>query len=239
MVLQKCFYFAACRRQSCQIQRRASDQGAFVRGEIRTQSLRLQFCQDEVINRCVYPSPIFHTRQLRIANRLKRPMSVRSTPTRTAAVPPRIGCSDGYPAFQQRNLILRELVLRWHLQFWIRVTYGLDQQTLLRFACHNHRPRIASLEQRFPRIELEPAFDFLAFCRVAFVTATDQQWPNLRFEKALPFSRFRRSSEQRQNRKQQRNDGQEQAHQLLDRVVFHECGTTLEQKGRELKLRTP
>ena len=70
-----------------------------------------------------------------------------------------------------------------HLQLVVGLVDRLDEQALLGMTGHDRRPTIAPLEQRLPRINLEPAARLLA--AMTGQTFVDQNRPDLQLEEAV------------------------------------------------------
>src|SRR5439155_9779969 len=80
-------------------------------------------------------------------------------------------------------LLCGQSFLGWHLQVFIDMPHCLYKQTLFRFARHDGWPRLSALEQGFPRIEHETAFDLVRLMAVAFIAVLRQDWLDLLFIK--------------------------------------------------------
>ena len=178
-----------CQRrwQPGQVETDAAQPGRVVRVGHGAHGGCFQFCEDEAIKRIERPRPVRHARRCGIGHGLKRPEffpfgEVDRPALRRDRAGPRIDGALLHPLLENRDFPGGQLLLGRHLQIFIRVAHGLDQQALFDVTGQDDWPAVAAGLPSGPRIESEPAFDFL-LVGVAFETPLREQWEHLRFEK--------------------------------------------------------
>jgi hypothetical protein len=157
----------------------------------------VQRCADEGVD-CTWRVVACDHRHRRIAQRLKRPVRpagiLRKRRGRGLVGPRR---PEFYPLLESRNLAVGELLLGRHLNIAF-VANGRDEQAFSWIAGDNRRPRYATLQHRFPRVQ--PQVRLLLFRAVARVAMFDQHRPNVGLEVVyclLPLVRRGGASKQR------------------------------------------
>src|SRR5207245_6587122 len=75
------------------------------------------------------------------------------------------------------------LVVRRHLQVFIRISDRLDQQSLVRLAWNDGRSVVAPLQDPIARVEKQPAFELFGILAMALIAILDKNRPNLFLEK--------------------------------------------------------
>jgi len=150
--------------------RRPADQGRFVSSPARAASRSPPARQDEAVERRPGPGLIPDGGDRRVARRSERPerappFDVDPRPRRRPGLAgARVRGTHRHPLRQQCDLRSGSFALGRHLQIFILVEHGLDQQALARFAGLDCRPRSPPFRQPSVLSNRRPPRSFLACC---------------------------------------------------------------------------
>ncbi len=150
--------------------------------------------QDEAIERRASPSRIADAWQRRLARRLEGPEPAAVLDVDDSLLRPRprpalggplvavgIGRPDLDPLLEVGDLLIRELLLRRHLQVAVRVPHRLNQQAIVRLARHDRRPSLSAAQNAARRVE--PQSRRLLLRPMTLVALLDKQRADLLLEK--------------------------------------------------------
>ena len=151
--------------------------------------MSLELREDKVVDGVFQPIRIFNLRERVILQRLKRPkLRVRS---RLDVFPGLFGLLPGirsphlYPGDEIVHLFFRKraLFFGWHLEVFIRIPDGSDDETLLRIAGNNGGSGISPFHPAFTEIEEQATFNLFGLSAVAFIAPLDQHRADVILEK--------------------------------------------------------
>ena len=141
-------------RQPGQIEGDSSDQGPLVGPRGGSQTRRLEFRQDKAIDRSSRPRLVFDARDSLVDGSTKRPMVRVAAPRATHGGGRRERNAHLDPSGQVGDLALGKFILLGrHFPYTGGMSHGTDQERLCGLARNDRRAGIASLEQRFARVE--------------------------------------------------------------------------------------
>src|SRR5262245_39892870 len=110
----------------------------------------LEHRENEAVDISLHPSTVADSRGSRFIYGLESPellLLLDINPARSFCLPDRVEMDPVlYPHTERRDLLWRELALRWHLETGVRVRDRLIKQALGRPARDDRGPRLAALE---------------------------------------------------------------------------------------------
>ena len=142
------------------------------------ESRGFDFCQNEMVDIRLRPDRVLHRRWRRLVQGLIAPKLAAFLEAHplllfhySAAARPRIGRAHLDPLLENGPFIIRQRLLRRHLQVPVSVADRLHQQALFRIAGDNGRTGVAALLPAFPAVQPQTALDlFLRAMAIEFAS---------------------------------------------------------------------
>ena len=169
-------------RQAGEVERRATDQGPLVGLRSRAHPLPFEAGEDEGVDRRLDPRPVPDRGRIDGADRLEGPVGLRGPGLGVGGRdrPLRPGSAHLDPGRDRLDGRRGELAFGRHLDVFVRLPDGLDDQALVGLAWHDRRPVLPAFEDRLAGVEPEPR---CLFARpVAFDARVGEDGADLRLE---------------------------------------------------------